>query len=373
MHIVIAGGGTAGHIEPALALADALRRRDPTIGITALGTDRGLDTRLVPARGYELALIPPVPIPRRPGLALLRTPGRLRAAVRAAADVLRKHDADVLVGFGGYVAGPAYLAARQLRVPIVVHEANPRPGWANRLGARFTRHVAVSFPGTPISHGQYVGLPIRQSIATLDRPARRSEARSAFGLDADRPTLLVTGGSQGARRLNEAASGAAAELAAAGVQVLHATGQSNAVTVARTAGAPPYVLVPYLDRMDLAYAAADLALCRAGANTVSEMAAVGLPAAYVPLPIGNGEQELIARPVVEAGGGLLVADADCTPEWVRVTLTPLLADAARLATMGANAARFGRRDADERLADLVLAAAGSAGPTPPSSKGATPP
>jgi len=378
MHIVIAGGGTAGHIEPALALADALRRRDPTIGITALGTDRGLDTRLVPARGYELALIPPVPIPRRPGLALLRTPGRLRAAVRAAADVLRTHDTDVLVGFGGYVAGPAYLAARRLGVPIVVHEANPRPGWANRLGARFTRHVAVSFPGTPIAHGQYVGLPIRQAIATLDRAARRSEARSAFGLDPDRPTLLVTGGSQGARRLNDAASGAAGELAAAGVQVLHATGANNTVAaVPRTAGAPPYVLVPYLDRMDLAYAAADLALCRAGANTVSEMAAVGLPAAYVPLPIGNGEQELIARPVVEAGGGLLVADADCTPEWVRVTLTPLLADAARLATMGANAARFGRRDADERLADLVLAAATSSVPPPPppssSSKGATAP
>ena len=365
MHIVIAGGGTAGHIEPALALADALRRRDPTIGITALGTDRGLDTRLVPARGYELALIPPVPIPRRPGLDLLRTPGRLRAAVRAAADILREHRADVLVGFGGYVAGPAYLAARRLGVPIVVHEANPRPGWANRLGARFTRHVAVSFPGTPIAHGQYVGLPIRRAIATLDRASRRVEGRVAFGLDADRPTLLVTGGSQGARRLNEAAAEAAPELAAAGVQVLHASGAANTVTVATAPGAPPYVVVPYLDRMDLAYAAADLALCRAGANTVSEMAAVGLPAAYVPLPIGNGEQELIARPVVEAGGGLLVADANCTAEWLRATLTPLLTDADRLATMGSAAARFGRRDADERLADLVVAAASSKGAAQP--------
>ena len=365
MHIVIAGGGTAGHIEPALALADALRRRDPGIGITALGTMRGLETRLVPARGYELALIPPVPIPRRPGLDLLRTPGRLRAAVRAAAGVLRERQADALVGFGGYVAGPAYLAARRLGVPIVVHEANPRPGWANRLGARFTRHVAVSFPGTPIAHGQYVGLPIRQAIATLDRPSRRVEGRAAFGLDADRPTLLVTGGSQGARRLNEAAAGAAPELAAAGVQVLHASGANNIVTVQRTTGSPPYVVVPYLDRMDLAYAAADLALCRAGANTVSEMAAVGLPAAYVPLPIGNGEQELIARPVVEAGGGLLVADAACTPEWLRVTLTPLLTDPDRLATMGSAAARFGRRDADERLADLVVAAASSKGAAQP--------
>ena len=141
--------------------------------------------------------------------------------------------------------------------------------------------------------------------------------------------------------------------------MLHACGPNNVVEVATEPGAPPYVVVPYLDRMDLAYAAADLALCRAGANTVSEMAAVGLPAAYVPLPIGNGEQELIARPVVAEGGGLMVTDEACTPAWVRDTLTPLLVDAGRLATMGAAAARFGRPDADERLADLVLAAASS--------------
>ncbi len=361
MHVVIAGGGTAGHIEPALAVADALRRRDPDIGITALGTERGLDTKLVPARGYDLALIPPVPFPRRPSVDALRVPGRLRDAVQAARAVLRDRKADVVVGFGGFVAGPAYLAARQERLPIVVHEANPRPGWANRLGARFTRRVAVSFPDTPLPHARYVGLPIRRSIALLDRAATRDEARSSFGLDPDRPTLLVTGGSQGARRLNEAAAGAAPELVAAGVQVLHATGAANTVTVDLPAGSPPYVVVPYLERMDLAYAAADLALCRAGANTVAEMAAVGLAAAYVPLPIGNGEQELIARPVVEAGGGLLVDDPACTPAWVRSTLTPLLVDSDRLATMGAAAARFGRRDADELLADLVLAAAADGG------------
>ncbi|MGH8970533.1 MAG: UDP-N-acetylglucosamine--N-acetylmuramyl-(pentapeptide) pyrophosphoryl-undecaprenol N-acetylglucosamine transferase, partial [Actinomycetes bacterium] len=176
MHVVIAGGGTAGHIEPALALADALRRRDPDVGVTALGTARGLDTTLIPARGYELALIPPVPFPRRPSADALRVPGRLRNAVRTARDVLRDKDADVLVGFGGYVAGPAYLAARSAKVPIVVHEANPRPGWANRLGARFTPYVAVSFPGTALAHARFVGLPIRRSIALLDRPARRAEA-----------------------------------------------------------------------------------------------------------------------------------------------------------------------------------------------------
>jgi UDP-N-acetylglucosamine--N-acetylmuramyl-(pentapeptide) pyrophosphoryl-undecaprenol N-acetylglucosamine transferase len=167
----------------------------------------------------------------------------------------------------------------------------------------------------------------------------------------------VTGGSQGARRLNDAASGAAAALRSAGIQVLHASGPSNMVDVpAGAPGEPAYVVVPYLDHMELAYAAADLALCRAGANTVIEMTAVGLPAAYVPLPIGNGEQELIARPVVDAGGGLLVDDADCTPRWVRGTLLPLLGDRARLTAMGVAAARFGRRDGDERLVDMVLEA-----------------
>jgi UDP-N-acetylglucosamine--N-acetylmuramyl-(pentapeptide) pyrophosphoryl-undecaprenol N-acetylglucosamine transferase len=265
------------------------------------------------------------------------------------------------VGYGGYVAGPAYLAASRLRVPIVVHEQNSVPGWANRLGARLTRHVGVSFPGTPLRHGQHVGLPIRRAIASLDRPAKRAEARDHFGLAPDRPTLLVTGGSLGARRLNEAAAGAAPDLAAAGVQVLHATGLTNVVDVAVAPGSPPYVTVPYLERMDLAYAAADLALCRAGAGTVAELSAVALPAAYVPLPIGNGEQERNARPVVAAGGGLLVRDPDCTPGWVRDTLTPLLTDAGRLATMGSAAGALGRRDADERLADLVLRAAGRKG------------
>lgn len=362
MHVVVAGGGSAGHIEPALAFADALRRRDPATEVVALGTERGLDTRIIPSRGYPLELIPPVPIPRRPGRELLAVPGRLTASVRAAAEVLRRHRADVLVGFGGFVSGPAYLAARRLGVPIVVHEANPRPGWANRLGARLTPYVAYTFAGTPIAHGRQVGLPIRASIAALDRSATRAEARRAFGLDAQRPTLLVTGGSQGAKRLNDAASGAADALRAAGIQVLHASGTAHVVQVRPSgAGEAPYVVVPYLDRMDLAYAAADLALCRAGANTVVELTAVGLPAAYVPLPIGNGEQELMARPVVAAGGGLLVDDPDCTADWVRTALPPLMTDPGRLATMGRAAASSGRPDADERLVDLALEAARSGG------------
>lgn len=358
---MLAGGGTAGHVEPALALADALRREDPGIGITALGTARGLETRLVPARGYELALVPPVPLPRRPTLELLTVPGRLAGAVRAAGEVLGRVRADVLVGFGGYVALPAYLAARRRRVPIVVHEQNARPGLANRVGARLSRHVAVSFPGTPLPHARFVGLPVRQAIAELDRAAARADARAGFGLQPDRPTLLVFGGSQGARSLNSAVQAAAGRLREAGVQVLHATGPKNTAAVANDTGAepdaPPYVAVPYLDRMDLAYAAADLAVCRAGAGTVAECAAVGLPAVYVPLPIGNGEQQLNARPVVDAGGGVLVPDAELTADRLAATVLPILADPARIAGMGAAAARLGRRDADLALAAMTRAAA----------------
>ena len=139
--VLVAGGHSAGHIEPAMNLADALRAADPTVEITALGTERGLDTTLIPQRGYALELIPPVPLPRKLNRALLTTPGRLREAVRAAGDVIDRHQVDVVVGFGGYVALPAYVAARRRDVPIVLHEANARPGIANRLGARLTRHV----------------------------------------------------------------------------------------------------------------------------------------------------------------------------------------------------------------------------------------
>jgi len=353
VHVVLAGGGTAGHIEPALALADALRRLDPGVSITALGTEKGLETRLVPARGYDLALIPAVPLPRRLTSELFTVPKRLRDTVRATRAILDRVDADVVVGFGGYVALPAYLAARKRRVPIVVHEANARPGLANRVGSRFTRFVAASTPDSKLKHAQYIGIPLRRSIATLDREAVRAEARVAFGLEPDRPTLLVFGGSQGARRLNETTASAAADLLGAGIQVLHATGPRHEVAVARPDGAPPYVTVPYLDRMDLAYAAADMALCRAGAMTCAELAAVGLPAAYVPLPIGNGEQRLNAAPVVRAGGGLLVDDAQLTPEWLRTQLILVLRDPQRLHEMGKAAAEFGRRDADETLVHMV--------------------
>jgi UDP-N-acetylglucosamine--N-acetylmuramyl-(pentapeptide) pyrophosphoryl-undecaprenol N-acetylglucosamine transferase len=355
VHVVLAGGGTAGHIEPALNLADALRRRDPDVGITALGTDRGLEGRLVPARGYELRMIPAVPLPRRPSGDLVTLPRRVREALGQTEAILADVHADVVVGFGGYVALPAYLAARRTRTPLVIHEANARPGLANRVGARFTTHVAEAVAGT-LPGGRRIGIPLRSTISTLDRGAARGEARAALGLAPQGLVLLVFGGSQGAQRINAAVSAALPGLLDLGVQVLHSVGQANIDAV--TDSGPGYHPVAYLNRMDLAYAAADLVVSRSGAMTCAELAAVGLPAIYVPFPIGNGEQRLNALPVVNAGGGLLVADEDLDGGTLLADVRALVADPERIERMGARAAAHGIRDADEKLADMVIDAAG---------------
>ncbi len=358
MHVVLAGGGTAGHVEPALALGDALCRRDPATGVTALGTTTGLEARLVPERGYQLATIARVPLPRRPTVDLLRVPVRLLCAVQETRAHLDRVHADVVVGFGGYVALPAYLAARRRGTPFVVHEANARAGIANRIGARMTPYVAAAVDGSGLRGARVLGIPLRRQVAALDRAASRGQARAAFGL-GDGPVLLVTGGSQGAQRINRAITGAAADLAGAGVQVLHVAGPklADAVTAALGERRPAsHHVLAYVDRMDLAYAAADLVLCRAGAMTCAELAAVGLPAVYVPLPIGNGEQAQNARPVVDAGGGLLLADDELDAGIVRSLVLPLLLDPLRLTEMGSATAGLGHRDADEALVDLVLEA-----------------
>jgi UDP-N-acetylglucosamine--N-acetylmuramyl-(pentapeptide) pyrophosphoryl-undecaprenol N-acetylglucosamine transferase len=284
-------------------------------------------------------------------------PSRLAGTVRRTVEVLDQAAADVVVGFGGHVALPAYFAARRRSVPIVVHEANVRPGLANRIGARMTDWIATGSPDCRLGGGRYLGMPLRQMISHLDRRALRAEAVEFFGLNPDLKTLLVSGGSLGARRLNEAIEDVAEAFSAAGVQILHALGRGAWREDAEfpVSGAP-YVRVPYLDRMDLAYAAADAMLCRGGMMTCSELAAVGLPAVYVPLPIGNGEQRLNAQPVVRAGGGLLVQDEELTSAWLTANLLPLLADREKLDEMGKAAAEFGRRDGDEALVDLVYEA-----------------
>ena len=365
--VLLAGGGTAGHVNPLLAVADALRAAAPGVRITVLGTREGLESDLVPAHGLPLAVVPRVPLPRRPSGALLHLPARLRAAVGAAASALDESQAQVVVGFGGYVATPAYLAARHRGLPVVVHEQNARPGLANRLGARWARAVAVTFPGTALPHAEVTGLPLRQPIAALvaeraDDPVEaRRRAAAELGLDPSLPTLLVTGGSLGALSLNRAVTAAAPELLDAGVQVVHLTGRGKAEPVRRAveslAGAARYHVLEYLSRMELALAVADLVVGRAGAGTVCELAALGIPAVFVPLPVGNGEQRLNAAAVVAAGGGLLVEDKALDARWLRTHVLPLLVGpdaAAARERMASAAASVGVRDAAQRVARLVL-------------------
>ena len=388
LRVLLAGGGTAGHVNPLLATAAALR--DPSTGgderaeILVLGTREGLEERLVPEAGYELAHVPRVPMPRRPTGDLFMLPRRLQRAMAAAGEAIARVDAQVVVGFGGFVSTPAYLAARQAGVPVVIHEQNARPGLANRLGAGWAAAVALTFASTRLkaSRGrtEVTGLPLRPAIGALaaeradaDGAARaRSAGAAALGLDPRLPTLLITGGSLGAQHLNEVIASSLPRLPAE-LQVLHLTGRDKDEpvraalerAVAEGACAPDlmdrYHVLDYLSAMERAYACADGVICRSGAGTVAELTALGLPALYVPLPIGNGEQRLNATDCVAAGGGRLVPDGDLTADDI-VSFTDLLADAEARTRAAEAAASTGVRDAAARLAALIRSTAAGPGP-----------
>ncbi len=381
LHLVLAGGGTAGHVNPLLSVAAAIRERCPQAAVSVIGTAVGLEHDLVPAAGLPLDLIEKVPFPRRPGKAALDFPRRWRREVQRVRGYLQDRSADLVVGFGGYASAPAYRAARNLGLPIVVHEQNARAGMANKLGARWADFVGTAYEDTGIRARagvpvHRVGLPLRPAIARLARqmeadPARaRRESAQSLGLDPDRPILLVTGGSLGALSLNKAVAGAARQLLDR-TQVIHLTGRGKADQVMEQVAADmgdaaindldpahrgqgDYHMAEYLERIDLAFACADLVVCRAGAGSVSELAALGVPAVYVPLPIGNGEQRFNAQPVVQAGGGLMMDDAALDAQWVADHVPALMADGDRLADMRRRAWGYGIRDAAQVMAEQIL-------------------
>lgn len=385
-HIVLAGGGTAGHVNPLLSVASAIKCQDPQAAISVIGTDVGLEKDLVPQAGFELDTIAKVPFPRRPNMQALRFPGRWRQEQKKVRAILERRQADVVVGFGGYVSAPVYSVAHSMGLPIVIHEQNARAGMANKLGARWADFIGTVYDDTGLkAHGdaeiRRVGLPLRPVMADLcqklenDREGARKLAAAQLGIDPERSLLVVTGGSLGAVSLNEAVSGAAGDLLKV-TQVIHLTGRKKSAEVNRRvaeiageqvltdldpahAGQGDYHVAEYLERIDLAFAAADLVICRSGAGTTSELAAIGMPAVYVPLPIGNGEQRFNAQPVVDAGGGLMVADGDFSSAWVREHVPSLIADSERLQAMGRKAHDYGIRDAAETMAGIVLDFAGS--------------
>lgn len=346
---LLAGGGTAGHVNPLLAVGDLLRERDGD-AVLVLGTKEGLEARLVPERGYELLVVDKVPFPRRPNRAAAAFPLRFRRAIAQVRAHIRAHAVDVVVGFGGYASAPAYVAARREGIPFVVHEANAKPGLANVLGARGAAGIGVAFEGTPLKGSEVVGMPLRREVVELDRAATRAEAAAYFGLDAAKPVLLVFGGSLGAQRLNEALADSWGDVLAADWQLLHVTGERSDLV---DPGVPGYALRRYVDRMDLAFALADLIVSRAGSATVSEISALGIPAVYVPYAVGNGEQRLNAASAVAAGAALLLDDAGFDGDTVRQSILPLLGDRARIDRMAEAAGHVGTRTGTENVVAMI--------------------
>lgn len=373
--VVIAGGGTGGHGFVALALAKALLEEPARARVLLVGTTGGPEAGAAAAAGIPFEGMDVTGFRRSHSPRDL--PRNLSAAARAAAatvrarGMLRRCRARVAVGCAGYASVPVALAARLAGVPLVVHEQNALPGRATRLAAPWAAAVAVSFPGTGTGQRRWprvvvTGNPIRPELAHLDRAALRAAAREHFGLDAGRRTLLVFGGSQGARRINQAALGAYDTWRdRADRQVLHLVGpkelagaEAGLAARRRPGDALVWRLVGFTDRMDLAYSAADLGVCRAGAATLFEIAAAGLPCIVVPYPHAGEHQVLNAKPLVELHAIRIVFDTACTPDRLASEVDALLDDPGALAAMGRALGSFARPDAARDLAELVVSVAG---------------
>ena len=363
--VLLAGGGTGGHVFPSLAVADALRRAAPDLAVEFVGTARGLESTLVPQAGWTLHTVNTPPLARTLSLASLRLPGLLAGAVRQARGIIRTRNAVAAVVFGGYVSVPLAFASRLARIPLIVHEQNAVAGVANRVAARWAAAVALTHEGTSLGgdRATVTGNPVRPGLDAALVKTDRTQALAHFGLEAGRRTLLVFGGSQGARRINTAAVDSARRWTnPGGVQILHATGRRDHAAVAQawdaTAGAgerPLVRCVGFIDRMELAYAAADAVVCRSGASTLAELTVLGLPSVLVPYPHATADHQTAnARSLAEAGGAVIVADADFDAARLVAQAEPLLLDERRREAMAAAARSFGRPHAADEVARLVL-------------------
>jgi undecaprenyldiphospho-muramoylpentapeptide beta-N-acetylglucosaminyltransferase len=350
---LITGGGTGGHVYPALALAQELvRRGHPVDAIRFVGARRGLEARVVPDAGFEIDLLPGRGLERRFSFGALRALGEAFAAFWRARRIIAARRPSVVVGVGGYASLPCLLAAR-LRVrkfPAVVHEQNAAPGLANRIAVRLGARPAISLPGTPLRGALLTGNPIRAEVAAVERGP------------AAPPLLAVFGGSLGARRLNDAAIGLYGRWRDRDdVAVHHVTGdrdyqqcQGRLDEARRPADRLRYTLVRYQEDMPALYARTTLAACRAGAVTVAELAVAGVPAVLVPLPGAPGDhQTRNAEAVAAAGGAVVVPDAELDAARLDECARRLLADPDRLVKMSDAARTLARPDAAARLADLV--------------------
>ncbi|MFF4186525.1 glycosyltransferase [Streptomyces sp. NPDC001691] len=362
LSVVIGAGGTGGHIYPGLALAEALRRAVPDAVISFVGTTRGLEGELIPGAGHLLHTVDMIPFDPSLGAKRYLLPAALLKSGAQCRAILKAQGAQVAVGMGGYPSAPVIVGARMAGLPSLIHESNAVPGRANQFAARLTPNIAVAFDRSRahLSGGQdavTTGMPIAASLAALDRPTMRAGARRALGVPPGARLVLVNGGSLGAARLTAAAIGLAHRWRdRTDVHLLIKTGPARlGDTELQLAGLPGARAVPYLDRMDLAYAAADLVVCRAGSATVAELAATGVPAVLVPYPHAPGDHQTHnARVLSDAGAGLLVPDAETTAFRLAGLIEPLLADPARLAAMSCAADPGNHARAADLLAAKVL-------------------
>ncbi|MFI9357338.1 UDP-N-acetylglucosamine--N-acetylmuramyl-(pentapeptide) pyrophosphoryl-undecaprenol N-acetylglucosamine transferase [Streptomyces lydicus] len=372
LSVVIGAGGTGGHIYPGLALADALRRAAPDAVISFVGTARGLETRLIPQAGYRLHTVDMIPFDPSLGARRYLLPAALLRSGAQCRAILREQGAQVAVGMGGYPSAPVIVGARLAGLPSLIHESNAVPGRANRFAARLTPHLALAFDRsrahlTGGERAETVGMPLVGPLAQLDRAALRPAARRALGVPDGARLVLFNGGSLGAARLTEAAVGlAGCHRARPDLRLLIKTGpaalEETRSRLAANGGAAVAEAVPYLDRMDLAYAAADLVVCRAGSATVAELATIGMPAVLVPYPHAPGDHQTHnARVLSDAGAALLLPDAETSAQALDALITPLLADPGRLAAMARAADPGTHARAADLLAAKALALAGHLG------------
>ncbi|MGH2454009.1 MAG: undecaprenyldiphospho-muramoylpentapeptide beta-N-acetylglucosaminyltransferase [bacterium] len=369
MRLVITGGGTGGHLYPGLAVAEALRARMAEARIHFIGGTR-IEARIVPEAGWPFERVPAHPLPRRPGLGQIKAVLVNLVGLARAAGRLALWRPDVVLATGGYVAGPVGLAAVLLGIPLVVQEQNEIPGLTNRWLGRWARRISLPSEtrgGFPQGRTVVTGVPVRPSVLRGERRV----ARAAFGLAVDRFTILTIGGSQGALALNQAVTEAGTLLMYEPVQILHQTGGEHLEGVRRDIGhrehiGPPVlrqVAVPFIERMGDAYAAADLVICRAGASTLAEVTAWGLPAILVPYPHAAGDhQEANARRLAETGGAEVIPDPDLTGIRLAQALGTLLRQPARRREMAEAARAAAHPDAADRVVDLLLQAAGRSMP-----------
>ncbi len=363
-YCIVTGGGTAGHVLPALAIADALvSRGHDRASLRYVGARRGVEARLVPPTGLRMTLLPGRGIQRRVTPANLVALAGLAVAFARALVLVGRCRPRVVVAVGGYASVSVALASVVWRVPLVVVEQNAAPGAANRLLSRFASATAVAFEGTPLPRATVTGNPVRAEVleaaeAAAD-PSGRARAKEALGVDSRRRLVLVTGGSLGALSINEAVLEALGYWAGrADLAVHHVVGRRDWERVRSGApaslGSLDYRPVEYEHDMAAVLSAADLAVCRAGSGTVFELAGVGLPAVLVPSPwVTDDQQTANATRLVAEGAAVLVADAELDGARLVAEVDELLGDPDRLASMSAAARRLARPDAAAAVADLA--------------------